>query len=210
MTEEGLTAQVTFEGMAQGEVLSPLKFVYTQDPLVRWLSKHGRGKKVQMEYEGEVRTVEVVSLHFCDDMNLYGGTLQDLQHNLGIVAEFARATGLKLNGAKSAYLTTDCEEGVTPDVCPTLDGEWTGGCDGTFEPRGGGEGDIRPREWDEAVRTLGVWRAISGKNERQSEVLLEAVETVRARAVGAGLTISQVRYVVNAVLCHTGTVDRCD
>jgi hypothetical protein len=142
VTEEGLTAEITFGGMAQGEVLSPLKFVYTQDPLVRWLSKHGRGKKVVMEWGGERREVEVVSLHFCDDMNIYGGTMEDIQHNLGIVAEYARATGLKLNGGKSAYMTTLCEEGVTPDRTPTLDGTWAGGCDGVFTAREGGEGHI--------------------------------------------------------------------
>ena len=84
VTECGLTARITFPGMAQGEVLSPKKFVVSQDPLVRWLSKYGRGKKVWMKWGGEVRQVTVVSLHFCDDMVVYGQSLEDLQHNLGL------------------------------------------------------------------------------------------------------------------------------
>lgn len=52
VTEVGLTARISFSGMAQGEILSPKKFVVSQDPLVRWLSKHGRGKKVWMKWGG--------------------------------------------------------------------------------------------------------------------------------------------------------------
>jgi hypothetical protein len=44
VTEVGLTRRLTFPGMAQGEVLSPKRFVVSQDPLVRWLIKYGRGK----------------------------------------------------------------------------------------------------------------------------------------------------------------------
>ena len=55
-------------GMAQGDVASPFKFVATQDPLARWLSKHGRGITIGMHQGFQVT---VVSLHFCDDMVLY-------------------------------------------------------------------------------------------------------------------------------------------
>ena len=162
---------------------------------------------MRMEYEGETKEVEVVSLHFCDDMNIYGASFADLQHNLGIVSAFARATGLKLNGGKSAYLTTDSAEGVTPGRGPTMRGRWVGGCEGHFEAAGRVDGaamteedEIAPKAWDEAVRTLGVWRAVSGQSSKQAEVLQAAVEEIRHRMGGKHLTVAQVRYITNAVL----------
>jgi hypothetical protein len=90
--------------MAQGEVLSPKEIVVSRerDPLVRWLGKYGRGKKMWIKRGGEIRQMTVVSLHFTDDMAVYGETFEDLQRNLGIIAEWSRATGMKLNGDKSA------------------------------------------------------------------------------------------------------------
>ena len=37
----------------------------------------------------------------------------------------------------------------------------------TFEGMAQGESVIPPRGWDEAVRTLGVWRAVSGKCDKE-------------------------------------------
>jgi hypothetical protein len=201
VTECGLTARITFPGMAQGEVLSPKKFVVSQDPLVRWLSKYGRGKKVWMKWGGEVRQVTVVSLHFCDDMVVCGQSLEDLQHNLGIISEWCRATGMKLNGEKSAYLTTDASEGMVPAHSPTLDGKWEGGCDGNFIPSTEeGPGHLRPREWDEAVRTLGVQRAVSENNSKQEDLLMAEVgkfaETVKDKQVGR----EGLKTLINTVL----------
>ena len=34
------------------------------------------------------KTLRVVALQFCDDINVYGGSKKDLQHNVGIVAEW--------------------------------------------------------------------------------------------------------------------------
>ena len=38
ITVMGLTEWITSNGMAQGEITSPVKFDYGQDPLARWLS----------------------------------------------------------------------------------------------------------------------------------------------------------------------------
>ena len=201
ITEFGLTAVLTFAGMAQGEVLSPIKFVYSQDPLVRWLSKYGRGVKVRMMIEGVERVVEVVSLHFCDDMNIYGGSREDLQHNLGIVAEYARVTGLQLNGEKSAYLTTEAVEGVLPVEPVTMAGVWRGGCDGGFEADDGDAAKkISPKAWDEAVRTLGVWRSITGELTAQTEVLEGKVGAMSGRLAGKRVGLAEAKFVVNGVL----------
>jgi len=118
---------------------------------------------VWMKWGGEDRQVTVVSLHFCDDMVVYGESFEDLQQNLGIISEWSRATGMKLNGGKSAYLTTDAAEGMVPARSPTLHGVWKGGCDGSFTASTEtGPGHLRPRGWDEEVRTLGVQqRAVS-------------------------------------------------
>ena len=120
------------------------------------------------------------------------------------MAEYARATGLKLNGVKSAYLSAQCDIGEVPTDGPTLEGEWVGGCDGHFNPAREGErrraGEVAPKGWDEAVRTLGVWRAASGKVGAQRDVLLAAVEEVRNKLAGKHLTVAQAKYVVNAVL----------
>jgi hypothetical protein len=203
VTEVGLTARISFSGMAQGEILSPKKFVVSQDPLVRWLSKHGRGKKVWMKWGGEERQVTVVSLHFCDDMVVYGQSYEDLQHNLGIIAEWCRGTGMKLNGKKSAYLTTDAAEGMIPAQSPTLDGVWEGGCDGSFtaSTEEGGAGRIRPREWDEAVRTLGVQRAVSESNSAQEKILMEVIEKFADDYLkGKRLGREQMKYLINTIL----------
>ena len=63
-------------------------------------------------------------------MNIYGGSAADMQHDLGIVAEYARLTGLKLNGSKSAYLANEVSEGVMPEGRVTMGAKWHGSCDG--------------------------------------------------------------------------------
>jgi hypothetical protein len=82
-------------------------------------------------------TLKVVALQFCDDINVYGGSKKDVQHNVGIVAEWCRVTQMKMNGPKSSYMTTEATEGITPEWSPTLKGTWVGGRDVEFIPDAG-------------------------------------------------------------------------
>jgi len=111
--------------MAQGEITFPVKFDYGQDPLARWLSDHG--KAVELIMKG--KTLKIVALQFCDDINVYGGSKKDLQHNVGIVAEWCRVTQMKMNGPESSYMTTEMTERITPDWSPTPKRTWVGGRD---------------------------------------------------------------------------------
>ena len=199
VTEDGLTEWMTFPGMAQGEVLSPLKFVYAQDPLARWLSDKGRGVRFMGRGGKEMR---VVALQFCDDLNVYGETAADLQHNVGIVAEWCRVTQMKMNGAKSAYMTTAVAVGDSPEWSPTMRGTWQGGRGGTFRPDEGGGGRLLPKAADESVRTLGVWRASSGCLAKQGGVLRETVESLAERLWErkGGVWLGSLKYTMNCVL----------
>ena len=174
ISQIGLSGSVTFPGMAQGEVTSPVKFVYSQDPLARWLSDYGKPVEIGMND----KKVKVVALQFCDDLNVYGSTASDLQHNVGIIAEWCRVTQMRMNGPKSTYMTTTSVEGVTPEWSPSLKGKWEGGRDGIFIPDEGDEERLQPKAADEAVRTLGVWRAASGAANVQMEVLNDYIRKI--------------------------------
>jgi hypothetical protein len=90
---------------------------------------------------------------------------------------------------------------MLPDRAPTLDGVWNGGCDGHFTASTEeGPGRIKPREWDEAVRTLGVQRAVSKSNETQEKILVEKVEEFAEELKGKTMTREQVKTMINTLL----------
>ena len=152
--------------MAQGEISSPLKIDYGQDPLARWLSDHGK----PVEFIKKRRTLRVLVLQFCDDVDVHSGSKNDLRHNVGIVAEWYRVSHMKMVGPKSSFLTTESTEGITPDLSLTLKRTWVGGRDGEFIPDTGLENRLGLKAADEAERTLGVWPAASGTIDTQQAV----------------------------------------
>ena len=148
------------------------------------------------------KTLRVVALQLCDDIKVYGGSKMDLQHNVGIVAEWCRVTQMKMNGPKSSYMTTEATEGITPDWSPTLKRTWLGGRDGESIPDTGLGNRLAPKAADSAVRNLGVWRAASGTIDTQQAVLEKAVDKIAAplRQYGYHLSAIHIAYVLNAVL----------
>jgi len=143
-----------------------------------------------------------VALQFCDDINVYCGSKKDLQHNVGIVAEWCRVTQMKMNDPKSPYMTTEATEGITPEWSPTLKGTWVGGRVGEALPDTGPENPLAPKAASEAVRTLGVWRAGSGTIDTQQAVLEKAVDKIAAplKQCGYHLSATHIAYVLNAAL----------
>jgi hypothetical protein len=71
--------------------------------------------------------IVVAALQFGNDINVYGVAKKDLQHNVGIVAEWCRVTQMKLNGPKSSCMTTQTTKGITPHWSPTLKDKRVGG-----------------------------------------------------------------------------------
>ena len=77
-----------------------------------------------------------------------------------------------------------------------------GGRDGYFEPSDSVEGRLTPKGADDSVRTLGVWRAASGRLLHQEGVLGSMVEEVRSRLLPKRslLKMGELKYIVNCVL----------
>jgi len=59
---------------------------------------------------------------------------------------------------------------------------------------------LSPREWDEAVRALGVQRAVSETSEAQEEILMEHVKNFAINLKGKTLGREQVKFLINTCL----------
>ena len=73
---------------------------------------------MERRIDGVMQTIHIVALQSCDDSNLYATSREDLQHNVGILAEWSRVTGMRMNKSKSSYVATQPrdpkEEGMPP------------------------------------------------------------------------------------------------
>ena len=114
-------------GVPQGEILSPFRFVALMDMLATWLTircNGGNPGKKSMGYcmpapcqrlAGVIRgqgrplapTTRVHSMLYCDDICLVADSREDLQDMLGVVSEFMKEMGIKVNPVKSYYTTNE-------------------------------------------------------------------------------------------------------
>ena len=76
-------------GVRQGDPLSPLLFNLAIDPLLHALECHGRGVKIA--------GTGLVAMAFADDLVLLSDSWGSMNHNISILNNFCRLTGLKVH-----------------------------------------------------------------------------------------------------------------
>jgi hypothetical protein len=98
-------------GVKQGDPLSALLFILTIEPLGNLLRSH--------EEFGVCLTEDhtATSIFFADDSTLLGSSIPNLQAQLGIVDDYCKGSGAKLNLAKSMLLALNRNQ-----TCPPLPG----------------------------------------------------------------------------------------
>ena len=79
-------------GVRQGDPLSPLLFNLAIDPLLHALECHGRGVKIA--------GTGLVAMAFADDLVLLSESWGSMNHNISILDDFCRLTGLKVHARK--------------------------------------------------------------------------------------------------------------
>ncbi|KAF1329066.1 putative Pollike protein, partial [Globisporangium splendens] len=98
-------------GVKQGDPLSALLFILTIEPLGNLLRSHEEfGVCLNADHTA-------TSTFFADDSTLLGSSIANLQAQLGIVEEYCRGSGAKLNLSKSMLLALNRNQD-----CPTLPG----------------------------------------------------------------------------------------
>ena len=133
ITKDGVTSQWTLQcGVAQGEVLSPIRFITLMDMLATWIllrcnKQNPQNKEMgyKMTFKPEKRKLKLASrtptgqqqpggstdqhpttisgLMYCDDIALSTETFEDMQDLIGVVSEFMNTFGIQLNNKKSLY-----------------------------------------------------------------------------------------------------------
>lgn len=108
----GITPDIKVRvGVKQGDPMSPLLFYLALDPLIQGLERSGKGYKVAGQ--------SIMTLAFADDLVLIGGSWSDMEHNLLLLEEFCRTTGLRVNPKKChSFMVRPCRGAFTVNNCP--------------------------------------------------------------------------------------------
>lgn len=97
-------------GVKQGDPMSPLLFNLALDPLIHGLERFGKGYTVAGH--------RVTSLAFADDLVLVGGSWTDMAHNLELLQEFCRNTGLRVQPKKChGFFVRPCSGSFSVNDC---------------------------------------------------------------------------------------------
>uniref|UniRef100_A0A673FSA3 ribonuclease H n=1 Tax=Sinocyclocheilus rhinocerous TaxID=307959 RepID=A0A673FSA3_9TELE len=97
-------------GVKQGDPMSPLLFNLALDPLIHGLERFGKGYTVAGH--------QITSLAFADDLVLIGGSWRDMAHNLALLEEFCRNTGLRVQPKKChSFLVRPCSGSFSVNDC---------------------------------------------------------------------------------------------
>jgi len=147
ITKDGATTPWKLQcGIAQGEVLSPIRFITVMDMLASWLSMRANGLNPtakSMGYTMHAKTRHVRNstnpvraennkhngillnvLMYCDDISITTNSYEDMQDLLGVVSEFMTTFGIQINNRKSFYTmkSTQPREGDAHWACAKRQG----------------------------------------------------------------------------------------
>ena len=216
ITEHGLTDQWELKnGVPQGEILSPFRFLCLMDMLNTWLARRCAGnnpKREQIGFRFEVckrprynqkwtegnDTTRVHTLIYADDICLIAETAEHLQQLVGLVHEFFSTAGINLSDTKSYYTTNAPNPtpiyitgSMTQGADANLDGEWTPDTTGP---------SLTHKKPNESIRYLGVNFELNGTWETQKRIVEDTLKFCLERLEYKDMTMTQMRYVMNAVI----------
>jgi hypothetical protein len=129
---------------------------------------------------------------------------------VGIINEFMHTFGTQINSKKSFYTARvkgDSNSASTSRAqpkltrSPTTEGVWTGGLDGKWTPEMNPSTRITIRQFDEAIRYLGVHFSMNGDWSHQVQILntalvIECLCKIRRR----NLPNKQLKYLMNTII----------
>lgn len=97
-------------GVKQGDPMSPLLFNLALDPMIEVLERCGQGYRLGDQ--------QITTLAFADDLVLVSGSWDGMAHNILILEEFCRLTGLKIQPRKChGFLIQKAREGRSVNLC---------------------------------------------------------------------------------------------
>lgn len=209
-------------GVAQGEVLSPIRFITVMDMLATWLAMRANKcnpKEKQMGYDISPKTTRhrqsvhtsknkvlkpiLSSLLYCDDIALTTDNFDDMQDLVGVISEFMSTFGIQINNKKSFYTMktsqpTHSQHPITQS--PTTTGVWHGGINGYWTPASTDKHNVTIKQVNEPIRYLGVHFTLNGDWSTQHRILLNIVKTSLNKIRRQDLTPNQLMYLINAVI----------
>jgi ribonuclease HI len=179
-------------GIDQGEVMSPLLWCIYYDPLLCEINKQELGYNLVHNHRPnlydahcEFKSECVGSLAFMDDTTWIAETKDSLESMLAIADDFYALTSIKVNKEKSELLVHVPGQ-PTPDVIHLKFGSTTV--------------DIRPAEYSESVRILGVWMNLKGQRQFIVQQAKDEVATMCRILQRKRLTDKQLLYLWNMVI----------
>ena len=90
---EGYTPDISMKvGVKQGDPMSPILFNLALDPLIQTLELEGRGFPTDRE--------SITAIAFADDLAVLSDSWEGMVHNLAVLEEFSRLTGMKVQPRK--------------------------------------------------------------------------------------------------------------
>ena len=119
VTKDGNTTDWKLQcGIAQGEVLSPIRFITVMDMLATWLAMRANGcnpskkntgytikpkKSTRVTQTTQIPTHKLNAILYCDDISITTDNFDDMQDQVGIISEFMTTFGIQINNNKSFY-----------------------------------------------------------------------------------------------------------
>jgi hypothetical protein len=132
ITKDGITTPWKLEcGVAQGEVLSPIRFITLMDMLATWITIRSNKQnptnkiigyqmkhKAANQHKAKLKTTSqetidqppynklptvITVLMYCDDLVITTDNFEDMQDLIGVISEFMNTFGIPINNKKSFY-----------------------------------------------------------------------------------------------------------
>ena len=230
ITKDGITTPWKLEcGVAQGEVLSPIRFITLMDMLATWITIRSNKQnptnkiigyqmkhKAANQHKAKLKTTSqetidqppynklptvITVLMYCDDLVITTDNFEDMQDLIGVISEFMNTFGIPINNKKSFY-TASMPKSQQHDIvtAPTTEGHWEGGIAGKWIANRSPTTNITIRQQHESIRYLGVHFSLNGSWKTQKEILETTLTTSLARLRQKDLPPEQLAYLINTII----------
>ena len=226
VTKDGNTTDWKLQcGIAQGEVLSPIRFITVMDMLATWLAMRANGcnpskkntgytikpkKSTRVTQTTQIPTHKLNAILYCDDISITTDNFDDMQDQVGIISEFMTTFGIQINNNKSFYTMKSHkpihqQQKITNS--PSITGTWEGGMDGNWIPSTKPLGPhteqpkyLTVKQVDEPIRYLGVHFTLNGDWKYQHKILKDSLNKCLMQIRRRNLPQDQLAYLINVVI----------